>query len=95
MTMESTTKREAYNKMLNKIAYISTQIDDGKKKSERFRILLQGKIESYQKMNEKAFEKLRADRLARQKSLDKFIEDKTQWLLKKSIQYQIIIQSIR
>ena len=85
MTAESAAKKDKYNKMLARVAQVSSQIEQEKKKSERFRILLQGKIDSYKKMNDKAFDKLQADRLERQKNLQKFIEEKSQWLIKKSI----------
>ena len=85
MAAESSAKKETYNKILTKLALVSSQIEEERKKSERFRIILQGKIDSYKKTNERAFEKLRADRLERQRNIEKFIEEKTQWLLKKSI----------
>ena len=69
MAAESAAKKETYNKMLIRIALVSSQIEEERKKSERFRILLQGKIDSYKKANEKAFEKLRTDRLEKQRNI--------------------------
>ena len=74
MAAESSAKKDTYNKILTKVALVSSQIEEERKKSERFRILLQGKIDSYKKMNERAFEKLKADRLDRQKNIEKFID---------------------
>ena len=81
---EAKAKKDAYSKMFSKITQVTNKIEDEKKKCEKFKILLQGKIDTYRKINERAFEKLRADRIARQNSLDKFIEEKTQWILRKS-----------
>lgn len=55
MSTEEECKREAYNKMLSKIAIIANQIEEEKKKSERFKILLEGRLDTFRTTHDRAF----------------------------------------
>lgn len=79
---------------MEQISNLGKETDEEQHTNVKLQLQIQNKLEAFIKSNDRAFERLKAERLATQERLNSFLENKIQSLIKTCIKLLIQVKDI-